>query len=64
MTLEELLKHPRVANLDVRHTDEDGFIIHPFISDKRGFCSPRAPSQHLQLQEVVNKLAKRFDLEL
>lgn len=75
MTLEEILKHPRVSNIDVRHVtaeindryEIEEFVVSPFIwrEEKDGTirCRPCASEFDATLDEALAKVVARFGLD-
>ncbi len=59
MTLEELLQHDLVSNLDIRWTPEDKFTICPFIYIDGQWSSGKRPEYGRTLQEAVDRVAER-----
>jgi hypothetical protein len=61
MTLEEILRHPKVENIDLRYTPEDGFTIYPFIYGPEGFSTGKRPVSRPTLQKVIDALGNKIE---
>lgn len=62
MTIEEILKHKKVHNLDVRYTPEYEFTIYPFIYTADGNVGNFRPVEGHTLQIALDKVVARFKL--
>jgi hypothetical protein len=61
MTIEEILKHPRVHQLEINWTPEDEFTVYPSIYDEAGFPVVRKPISGYTLQAALTMVARRIE---